>query len=381
MLLALGGAHNASAAINLDGLGYVTYGDAQSYSLPIANYQYTGSAKNGPYTVDASSGQIKDLTILGTGANGQNATHNLDGMDNAYITPGGNNGASYFTTNPSTSRGSQGYINNPTTNAWDANLLSMKNYLDGDGLVVFFNNNQDNSNGSSSQSLAAWAHVWVTDANNNTLGSFYFSNEGKAYALVSQGGGGTFMGDVTSYTGSGTDPYHGNASSTDFVLSGGGVCVAHNGVSATAPIPVACGMSAADLASFLLAQGIDPLGWAVSSQIDHNLGANEAGYAIIFPELDALMDLLFTKDDADLNEYTLHADIRMGCDIQGSPSFDCGIYNGWGTGLNSGYEQIFISTRERNGDPTDPDPIPEPGTLLLLGGAMLGFAASRRRAV
>lgn len=382
-----------AATIDLSGLGYVQYGDAQSYSLPIANYQYGLNTNTGTYAIDSTPGQISALTVVGTGSSGNPVVNNFSGMDNAYSTPSGVGGETFWYTNPYTYQGTTGTVNNNGDTTWDVSLAALKTFLGSDSMVIFFNNNQVNSTDTSDQSLAAWARVWLTDAAGTQIGdSFYFTNNDGAYNLVSLGGGGTFMGDVTSFTGTGTDPTHTDATSTDFVLSGGQLCVAHNGDSAVAPIPVACGISAGDLNALLISLGIDPTGWTVSAPINHNLGADHAAYAIVFPELDAALAALFGSG-IDLSDYTLHADVRLGCELkevinpdpQGNEvpygsgdygdSFICGVYNGWGTGLNNGYEQIFIGTTQAA------LVIPEPGSLALLGMGlgMLGWAIRRRQ--
>lgn len=152
---------------------------------------------------------------------------------------------------------------------------------------------------------------------------------------------------------------------TDYVLSGGQICVINQVVVGfgNVPVPVACDTTGA------------------SAPINHNLGANEAAYAILFPELNDVIAGL-----GDGAGYSLHLDVRLGCQAytginsQGSAltnSIACGTYNGWGTSLNNGYEQIFIASTTR----TPPNTNPEPGMLALMGVGMIGLAALRRRKV
>lgn len=396
--LTLGTSLSAGAAdINLDGLGFVQYGDAQSYSLPVANYQITGSVNcnNCFYSIDSTPGAIQDLTVLGTGSEGQPVTTNTDGMDNAYSTPSGVGGETFFYPNLATYRGTEGTVANNVDTTWDTSLAALQTFLDGEQMVVFFNNNQVNSTDTSDQSLAAWARVWITDAAGNVIdgSTFEFTNMDGSYNLVSQGGGGQFLGDVTTYTATGDGP--GDPSSfdlngdTDYVLSGGQLCVATGGI-LPVPVPVPCGS--------------DPTligGTTISSAINHNLGADHVAYAILFPELNALLEALFGSG-TDLTNYTLHADIRLGCEAlntqattQGQPGFEygstlegnwmeCGIANDWGDALNNGYEQIFIGTATVQACPAeDPicNPVPEPNILALvaIGLLSLGAMASRRR--
>lgn len=366
-------AGNASAAtVNLSSAYWVQYGDAQSYSLPIAGVN-----------LQSSPGQIQDLIVVATGAEGNPVTTNSSGMDNAYSSPNSppaqtNPQDTFFTANILTSRGTTGTVNNNLDNTWDASLGAMKSFLKGDAMTVFFNNNQINSGGGSLQSLASWARLWITDASgslvtmnglNGNSGYFYLTNLGAKYDIVTQGGGGVFLGDVTTYSSSVANPFAGDKNGTDFVLSGGKICtLTISGI----PTPVPCGTPG-------------------STSTDHNLGADRAAYALIFPELNAMMNTLFGSLSAsDLDKYTLHADIRLGCGFkpviaQGNKlvydfgandeswGMACMYDNTYGNGLNNGYEQIFIGTA------TLRNQVPEPATGMLLGLSLIALMASSRR--
>lgn len=305
-------------------------------------------------------------------------------MDNAYSTPNSppaqtNPQDTFFSANTLTSRGTTGTVNNNLGNTWDASLGALKSFLNGDAMTVFFNNNQINSGAGSLQSLASWARLWITDSSGNVVtmkglndnsGYFYLTNHGARYDLVTQGGGGVFLGDVTTYSSSVADPVAGDKNGTDFVLSGGKICtLTMSGI----PTPVPCSTPGA-------------------TSTDHNLGADRAAYALIFPELNAMMSTLFgSLSSADLAKYTLHADIRLGCGFkpvttnrQGKLVYDydanaeawgmaCMYDNTYGNGLNNGYEQIFIGTA------TLRNQVPEPATGMLLGLSLIALMASSRR--
>jgi len=363
----------SAPTVDLANLGYGQYGDAVSYSLPIGNV-----------SLASTPGAIKDLIVVATGSEGAEVTTNFAGMDNAYSTPNGVNGASFFYANPLTSRGTTGTVVNNGANTWDASLGALKTFLGGEQMVVLFNNNQINADGKASQSLAAWARLWLTNGSGTVLGTFELTNNNRPYDLISQGGGGNFLGDPLSYTAPGSGagaPDAISGQNTDYVLSGGAICV-NTSINPLYPVPVPCNSAGA------------------SAPISHNLGADHVAYALLFPELNSLMDGLFDKlSDADLAAYTLHADIRLGCGMKtvtstqrgnrtvyaygsqaygASPSCAIADNNGWATGLNNGYEQIFIGTARVRDD--NPNPVPLPGTLTLLAvaGAAAGWGGRRR---
>ena len=353
-----------AAAINLAGIGYVQYGDAQSYSLPIACMQIGQPYNSCVFNIDSTPGQIKDLIVLATGASGNPVNQNFAGMDDAYPMPSGKKGSNFMQTGgvtvgsntyPQPDPGSSfGPFTGQQSTTWDATLAALKDFLDGDQLVVFFNNNQEKSLGTAAESLAAWAQVKVTGPT-GLIGVFDFSNMGGQYKLVSEGGGGVFMGDVTTYTSTGSGPtYDPLTGATDYVLSGGAICVS---TSTPIPVPVPCNNTPGTV-----------------GPIDHNLGADHAAYALVFPELNALLDSLFALPD--LTGYAIHVDFRLGCDptlfgTDPDAEICSGKISGWGKNLNNGYEQIFVGRLARQ--------VPEPLTLALLGAGLAAFGVMRRR--
>ena len=357
------GTAGAAPLVNLNGLGYVQYGDGQSYSLPFAIIDQCGGTASGcQYSVDSTPGAIKNLVVLATGADGAPLLTNFSGMDDAYSTPSGVSGSIFFSPSASTNNGVSPVVINNNPNTWDSSLLALKTFLAGGQLVTFFNNNQTNSGGSATQSLAAWAQISITDAGGAVVGVYDFTNRNSKYDVFTNGGGGTFLGDVTTYTSAGIgNPIAGNNTNTDYVLSGGAICRNVFG------IPVPCGSLGA------------------LAPVAHNLGADHAAYAILFPELNAQLTTLFAgQSDAVLAQYTLHADVRLGCDPSITGGAITSICTGndptvpYGRSLNNGYEQIFIAAASPLGcaptDPTcNPVPVPEPGTLLLVSLAMFAL--------
>ena len=353
---------SAQAAFTLPATGYVQYGDAQSYSLPALAYA-TDPTKTGPgnpYYVVSTPGAIKDLIVVATGADGGPVNTNFAGMDNAYATPNGSGPTFFSTTNTADPGQVGGNFTGDTANTWDATAGSLKSFLQTgssfEDMIFFFNNNQVNSCGQACQSLAAWALVQVWDYNGSPpnqptlLGTFEFSNShdnstplGGMYQQIVEGGGGQFNGNVTNFTSNNTagtpsqtsarNPNAGTNLQTDYVLSGGALCLTNTGVL------VGCGATL-------------PPGVTIIQQFDHNLGANQAAYAIVFPELNALLTSLFnTKTSNQLNKITMSVDLRLGCDpasttapLAGDPTTNVCTGAGWGycREINNGYEQVFI---------------------------------------
>lgn len=324
--LAAGAAGTAHAAIDLTGASFVTYGDANSYALQV-NGEIIGSTGPGSlFYVESTPGAIKDLIVVATGADGVPVNTNVAGMDNALQTPSGQNGSNFF------------------SGIWNSTLAAFAGFLGDLNPLFFFNNNQINSGGSTNQNVAVWAQVSLTGLNQETR-YFDFTNLNSQYGLFTEGGGGQFMGDVGLYTSTGAGPIAGTNAQTDYVLSGGAICLT------AAKVPVSC--SSPD---------------AVGGAINNNLGANQAAYAIDAPELNAFLDAWRNGQFAGYTD--IHVDLRFGCDpLTGQ----AGVGDCIGRDANNGFEQLFIGTSTRRTQ------VPEPGILGLFALGLLGLSLVTRR--
>ncbi|QGY39069.1 PEP-CTERM sorting domain-containing protein [Pseudodesulfovibrio cashew] len=302
-----------------------TYGDFYSYSLPILE-EFYGSE----YAVKSSAGQIKDAIVIATGATGQDISTNDGDMDDPYQTPGGESGGPEFETaiapDPDPDLGA-----NENLTTWDSTLASLTAYLDGQAPIFFFNNNQENSGDAVNQSLWVWAQIilWSSEGLANPI-YFELTSTTRDGAGDENGDPYAFAANIysdPSYVPEKYDPLDPDAG-TDYVLSGGAVCLD------AAYSTVNCGSAE-----------------AVYGPFNHNLGENEAAYAVIAPELN---DFLFAWERGDYQEYdTFSMDLKM-------------------TELNAGYEQAFILPG------TVQSAVPEPSTWLLLGLGMLALPFARR---
>lgn len=324
------------------------YGDFYSYSLPILAYRYArefggGVGPGNPFYIASGPGQISDLTVIGTGANGQPVNTNYSGVDNAYQTPN-NTGVDQFQTTTSApggvdDPGDNGNPANHTTefvgdgeNTWDARVSALTSFLNGGDLLFFFNNNQVNSGAATNQNLMAWGQFTLKD------------DAGVAPDLVfdltnNRGAGGnpSLTGAETlGYThGAGDTPALNAApasiTTTDFyyILSGGQVTI-----------------PSADTCRNISGYQIPGCVPDADQTFNHNLGANQAAYMLYSPELNtAIANGLYD---------VMQFDFRM-------------------SALNNGYEQIFIASS------SSVTSVPEPASLALLGLTLPWLMRRRRR--
>ena len=238
MLAALGASSASAALVNLNGLGYVTYGDGNSYSLAVANYFACGSeyGPSCPYNVKGSPGASETdpriYIVQGAGGHIDNENANIDDAFDAA------NNELFFTMTSANEPGSDGNKNatftGDKTNTWDATLGALDQSFDFSKnlMTFFFVNNEPNSQDGLTQNLAVWARVTLTNLAGTTVyKTFDVTNDPRTSEqrdgdgigdLPAPGygpppvGGGVPYGDVTLYTSESNAP-----EITDFAMSGG----------------------------------------------------------------------------------------------------------------------------------------------------------------
>lgn len=312
----------------------LTFGDFNVYSLAflntIAGYDKPSSGE--PYYVRSQPGDIKDGVVFGTGGSGQGVNTNFSGMDDAYQTPNAqpNQEASFLMgsgtgnepgTEPGTSLGNAPLIDYNTT--WDADISSLRSFLStgGGNFTPIFNLNETGGDtGLTGIDLLIWLHMWVDNA----------AGERKDYYLY-----GTPQGlQGPAATPNPTGPSVVNDTDPQWAYVHGTICINKD-------THTVLGLgSCASLGN--------PAG---GTDVDQNLGADNAAFAIYNEELDGII-----RGSIDSTFTSLHIDWRMMHE-------------------NNGYEQAFLLANTT----VPPRNVPEPSALALISAGLLAVGTLRKR--
>jgi PEP-CTERM motif len=326
----------------------LTYGDFNVYSMAFLNVQAGYGAPNGndPYNVQSSPGQISDGVVFGTGASGTGLYENFSGMNNAYETPSGN--AVSFSTGgtPSATAVNSGSsvapppISNPN-GTWNADISALHNFLAGPNgggdFTPYFNLNET-KNGADTLAgidLLIWVHMFVDNGLASTDAGYLHKDFYLWGNPLEFGGNGT---NTTSAVGPNANNLNNLAADQtaydkQWAYVHGTICADNATGTVLGFGPCTAGQKAAG-----------------GSDIDQNLGANNAAFAVYNKELNDI--------------------------IKGAPSLYTAFHMDWRMSAeDNGFEQGFLANNTKFSDTPPPPPsVPEPFTLALLGLGLLGMS-------
>lgn len=365
LLAASSSAHAAFTLPAFDPLYAGVNGDFITYSLPLLQFVVEGDSNLGPgdtYHVKSTPGELSkpgEYVVIGTFPAGPQDNSDVSTLiDNAYeLANGGSANSVAFSTFDSGTvdvdlngsddglpdPGGAGQFAGDLQDSWDANLGALVGFSGSTDLIVMFNFNEANSDRTifGTQFLQAWAHVWLTELDgDHVAGSdFYLTGtdiDGSAKNPLGPDPSDFFNDDGDPIPdGDPSDDTDILDPRNDWANSFGAMCIDPDLDMGSNP---GCGTINPDV------DGDD-------LSFNHNLGADQAAYALTSPGLNSFIAGLGI---ANLSNYVLHVDWRA--------RFG-----------DNGYEQAFLVSSEFV-------PTPEPATLGLVGAGLIlvGGAWARR---
>jgi len=294
------------------------FGDAQVYSLELLNLIQNNNKLNNKsqFNVSSAEGKIKDLIVLGTGAKGLSSTNTAGVADDAYNTPGG--GDAFFSTR--TSEPTNGPTVGDLTNSWEVSIASLITYLTNPttaqtfNLVFMVDSNQTGNDVGQTQFF--WARIQGVTATGVNVGGCFDLNSAAS---------GDGVCDPITQLADGSTGYPGFTG--DYVENAGDFCV-----SVATGVPYAPPCAVGDF-----------------GPVSNNLGSENAEFAVYFPLLNTVSQLLALQAAGAVN-------ISVEFRFQNT----------------DGYDTIWLCDRCTIGGTIPPPPVPAPASLLLLGSGMLG---------
>jgi hypothetical protein len=303
----------------------ITFGDFNVFSLALLYAQTTFSTTGiipttnanpgDPFYVRSAPGELgtAGYVVFATGTNNNNVVTNGNGtlIDDAQQTNTGAGSQPTLVVGPTTET-------NPTftgdsPNTWDATLSAMRAELGLGGagdFAMYFNLNETGQDGLGGIDMLAWLRVTLTDAQGILPDQNFY---------------------LTGNPGSTTAPSATNSADPNYVYIHGTVCISATG-------------------GFL---GFGPCTTAQTAaggkNVNQNLGANQAAFAISNPTLSNLIL------DANSGYEFFRASWQL-------------------AETNNGFEQFFAAT------PNSTPALPAPGVVLLLGLGLIGVWRTARRA-